>query len=119
MTYDAAAQKLRCDHCGTLQEIPRLGPEGTHIQVYDLMSGIRADQASGMGRPAIAVRCQECGATVQFDANATTTACPFCGSSYVAPQQVSTNAIRPESLVPFRVDQAAAGQSFSRWIGGL
>jgi hypothetical protein len=65
------------------------------------------------------VRCKECGATVQFDQNATTTACPFCGSSYVAPQEVSAKSIRPESLVPFRVDRAAAGQSFSKWIGGL
>lgn len=119
MTYDAGAQKLRCDHCGTLQDVPAGGPQGSQIQAYDLMSGLRSEQLGGMGRPAIAVRCKECGATVQFDQNVTTTACPFCGSSYVAPQEVSAKSIRPESLVPFRVDRAAAGKAFSDWIGKL
>ena len=119
MTYDAKTQKLSCGHCGSVQDVPQGGPQGSHIQAYDLMSGLRAEQTGGMGRPAIAVRCKECGATVQFDQNVTTTACPFCGSSYVAPQEVSAKSIRPESLVPFRVDRAAAGQAFSKWIGGL
>jgi len=119
MTYDAGTQKLRCDHCGTTQDVPAQGPEGSHIQVYDLTAGLRQEQLGGMGRPAMAVRCKECGATVQFEQNITTTQCPFCGSSYVAPQEVSAKSIRPESLVPFRVDRANAGKRFSDWIGGL
>ena len=119
MVFDAKAQKLRCDHCGTLEDPPQPGPEGSRIQMYDLTAGVRAEQMGGMGRPALAVRCQECGASVQYESNATTTACPFCGSSYVLPQEASAKAIRPESLVPFRVDRGAAGASFSKWIGGL
>ena len=77
MTYDAAAQKLSCSHCGAVQDVPQPGAQGSHIQAYDLMSGLRAEQTGGMGRPAMAVRCKECGATVQFEQNVTTTACPF------------------------------------------
>jgi ribosomal protein S27E len=119
MTYDAGAQKLRCDHCGSVQDVPQMGAEGTHIQVYDLASGVRAEQMGGMGRPALAVRCKECGASVQFEQGSTATACAFCGSSYVAPQEVSAKAIRPESLVPFRVDANAARSAFSTWLGKL
>lgn len=119
MVFDAAAQKLRCDHCGTVTDPPQLGPEGTRIQVYDIAAGVRAEQMGGMGRTASAIRCKECGATVEYEQGQTTTQCPFCGSSYVQPQEVSAKAIRPESLVPFRVDRAAAGGAFSKWIGGL
>ena len=29
MTFDATAQKLRCDHCGTTTDPPQPGPEGS------------------------------------------------------------------------------------------
>ncbi len=119
VTFDAAAQKLRCGHCGSVQDVPAAGPEGSHVQSYDLAAGIRAEQTGGMGRAAAAVRCQECGACVEYEAGTTTTACAFCGSSYVLPQEAAARAIRPESLVPFRIDRAASGRAFSGWLHGL
>lgn len=119
MIYDAAARGLRCDHCGTTREVPAEGPAASQIQAYDLMAGLRQEQLGGMGRPAKAVRCKECGATVQYEPNVTTAKCLFCDSSYVAPHESSTKAIRPESLIPFQIDKAAASKRFSEWIGRL
>jgi predicted RNA-binding Zn-ribbon protein involved in translation (DUF1610 family) len=71
----------------------------------------------GFGTATRSMRCQTCGATVAFSGTAIATKCDFCGSQHVLEQQSQRNVIRPESLVPFGVNDAAAKEKFKSWLG--
>ncbi len=118
MRYDATAQKLSCDHCGAEKEIAHEEGSETIVE-HDLASGLAASMERGLGTEVRSVHCQDCGAIVSFEPTVTATACDFCGSSHVLEQESNRNLIRPESVVPFVVDQAAASAGFSTWLKGL
>ena len=118
MTFDPSAGKLGCEHCGHQVEIS--GQEGKQsIVEYNLEDGIAQASRHGLGAPVRTTRCQECGATVSFPENVTSTRCDFCDSGQVLEQEENRNLISPESVVPFKVDGKAAAGRFKAWIGGL
>jgi hypothetical protein len=83
---------------------------------HDLFEGLRT-AARGLGSGTVKIsRCQQCGANVAFPDGATATTCTFCGSARVLDQAENSQALRPESLVPFAVDPQRANQVFGRWL---
>lgn len=118
MRFDAAAGLMACDFCG--QKVAFQEQEETQqIVEYDLMAGLASAEQSGFGDEVRRSTCQECGASVCFGSNVTATRCDFCGSNQVLQEQELRRLIRPESLVPFRVDKERAHQEFQAWIGKL
>lgn len=118
MTYDAGSQSLRCGHCGATVPIGAQ-PGAQPVVEHSLAAGIAASAQRGYGTPVRTVTCKECGATVSFPETLTSTACEFCGSNQVLAQDSNRNVIRPESIVPFKVDGTAAAQLFRQWLGSL
>ncbi len=134
MSFDAASQQLLCPYCGHRAAIPQAQPAapapgagwggGPPGQVpgmpieHDLMQGMQT-AARGLGVEARVIQCQTCGARVSFTGQDTSKACDFCGSNQVLEQESNRNLIRPQTLVPFRVEQTAAQQKFKDWLGGL
>lgn len=63
-------------------------------------------------------QCQTCAAVFDFEQHVHSGECPFCGTPVV----VGTGAdkhIKPESLLPFAIDESDAKQRFRTWIGTL
>lgn len=117
LTYDANAQAMRCAHCEGQAQVARTQTVG-QIREIGLEEGMRMAQR-GLGIPVTCVECRACGAKVNVTPGHQTARCAFCDSNQVLPQEASGAVIRPESLVPFRVDKKAAGDKFSAWIAGL
>jgi DNA-directed RNA polymerase subunit RPC12/RpoP len=120
LAYDAGAQAMKCPYCGTQQDIPKPQnakgpPAGREIPIEE---GIRL-AARGFGTPVTQVSCSDCGASVNVSPGEQTAKCAFCGSQQVLAQEAPGTAIRPESLVPFKVDKPAANQKFEAWLGDL
>ena len=115
--YDAASQGLKCPYCGHQQAIPAQGGAMAPREI-PIAEGMRM-AARGLGTPVKEIGCDECGANVAVEPQAQTVSCPFCRSERVLPREAAGNQIRPESVVPFRVDKAAANNAFGEWIGGL
>lgn len=115
MSFDAAAQAMVCPFC---QHRVAVAADGAAIVEHDLEEGM-ASAARGLGVETRSVTCSTCGATVSFTGQATSTVCDFCGSPHVLQQESNRNLIRPESLVPFRVEANVAQQKFKDWLGGL
>jgi ribosomal protein S27E len=116
MTFDPARQKLYCEHCGSTAEVP--AHQKAAIVEHDLEAGL-SRALRGLGAAVRTTRCQECGATVSFPETVTATACDFCGSSQVLAQEANRNLIRPESVVPFKVDGKQAAVRFREWLKRL
>lgn len=119
--YDAGAQAMKCPYCGTQQAVPTpqqasaAGPVGREIPIEE---GLRL-ASRGLGTPVTQVSCRDCGATVNVSPGEQTAKCAFCGSQQVLAQEAPGTAIRPESMVPFKVDKAAANKKFADWLGTL
>lgn len=118
MAFDAAAQTMACGHCGGVVGAPAAEGQETIVE-YDLEHGLAQAARRGFGTEVRTTQCAECGATVSFGDRVTATACDFCGSSQVLEQQAVRNIIRPESLVPFKVERGAAQAAFGGWLKGL
>ena len=65
----------------------------------------------------ITVTCQGCGAEVTLDENITSDECPFCDANILADKH-SKKAIKPKSLLSFKVPKDSAVDEFSKWVKG-
>ncbi len=118
MTYDAGEQKLSCQYCGNVKNIAAEDGQQSIVE-HDLSKGLASGTPTGLGTKVRTTRCQECAATVSFPENMTATECDFCGSSQVLEQEENRKLIRPESVVPFKVDRKAASREFTGWLKKL
>jgi len=117
--WNAAQQKLICPFCGT-QSPAKLDATGAVLE-HDLataLHGIGADErASGIDRRE--VKCQSCQAISLFDPKRQAQNCEFCGSAQLVPYADAKPALRPESVLPFVIDESSARDRIRRWYGKL
>jgi Zn finger protein HypA/HybF involved in hydrogenase expression len=118
MAYDAGQGRMLCGFCGATRGVGE-GDEARTIVEYDLEHGLGVSAERGYGAAVRRVGCAQCGAVVSYGENETARGCDFCGSPQVASRDDSQLPIRPESVLPFRVDQKAATAKFSSWLGTL
>lgn len=118
--YDAGAQAMKCPYCGHQQPIPQQQhhPAAGGGREIPIEEGLRL-AARGFGTPLMQVACNDCGASVNVTPGEQTAACAFCGSHKVLAQEAAGTAIRPESMVPFKVDKPGANKIFEEWLGSL
>lgn len=118
MRFDAATGGMICDYCG--ETVAFKEEEGSEeIVEYDLMRGLAQAEQSGFGEEVRRSTCKACGASVCFGSSVTATLCDFCGSNQVLEAKELRRLIRPESLVPFRIEKERAHAEFKHWIGKL
>jgi len=124
MNFDAAKGTLLCPFCGHTMAVPQAtaqqGPAPlVSISEHDLDAALKdaSGKAQGYGTQLKSIKCQSCGAVLNVEPNITSTKCSFCGSNQVLEQQVDPNLYRPESLLPFAVDDARSTTLFRDWLG--
>lgn len=61
--------------------------------------------------------CHSCGGEIIGNADTAATACPFCGNPVVLTQQL-TGTLRPDYVIPFRLDKKAAKQKLAAYLKG-
>jgi hypothetical protein len=118
MQFDAARGCLVCAFCAATRQVGADDVERSIVE-YDLEGGLAQTAARGYGLAARRVACGQCGAVVSYSENETAGACGFCGSHQVVEQSESQRPIRPESVLPFSIDRAAARAMFLEWLGQL
>lgn len=117
LSFDATSQKMKCPYCGHLAEAPTQAVGGA-VREIPLEEGVRL-AVRGLGVALTQVGCNDCGASVNVAPNEQTTKCTFCGSQQVLAREAAGNLIRPESMVPFKMDKATANQRFGSWLADL
>jgi hypothetical protein len=118
MEFDAARGQLSCESCGATRALGQEDAEETVVE-YDLEHGLAAAAQRGFGTTLRRVGCEQCGAVVSYAENEPARRCDFCGSPQVVSREQSQLPIRPESVLPFRIDREAAAARFSSWLGAL
>jgi len=109
-------QKLVCPFCGT--ESPYLIDRETgKVAELDLVTALRElpDGDRGWQTERRTVRCRSCNAVMVFDPARVGQNCEFCGSPALVDYEEIKAPIRPQSLLPFRVDAARVRDDIRRW----
>ncbi len=117
--WNAAKQMLACAFCGT--QSPAEIEEDGQIHERDLAKALREvpNDARGWQREKRFVQCSHCEAISVFEAAKQVQACEFCGSSKIVPYEETKEIIRPESLLPFTVNESTARDKIRKWYGEL
>ncbi len=104
---------LKCPYCGTETQLPG-STDGIEEQDFHGASEDRlGDDAETV--EVTSVRCPSCAALVEPSPTHEAFPCPYCGSSIVA-RELSQRLIKPQAVLPFRVDRTDALASFRTWV---
>lgn len=114
--YDATLQAMKCPYCGSHEAMPA-APTGQGREI-PIEEGMRLAER-GYGTPVKQVGCNECGAVVNVAPGEQTATCTFCKSQQVLAREAAANPIRPESVLPFKVNKDTAASRFDEWLGTL
>ena len=115
MTYNPTTQKLHCDFCGGDKDIENVSLE--KAKEYDLTDE-ELTRDTDWGYEHRIMHCKNCGAETNIEKDAMAKFCPFCGSPNVIKEEEKVGIIKPETLIPFKVDKKACVESFRAWIAG-
>lgn len=113
MIYSPKTQGLACGYCGTEVEIVS---ETTEIQEYKL-NELAALASHNWGDEKRVVTCESCSGQTVISIRDVTTACVFCGSARVVTEEMDEG-IRPESVIPFKMDRVTSKTNIKKWVKG-
>jgi predicted RNA-binding Zn-ribbon protein involved in translation (DUF1610 family) len=114
--WDPGAQKLRCPFCGT--ESPyQFDRERGKVVELDLVRALRdlPDEERGWQTERRSVQCQSCRAGMVFDPARVGQNCEFCGSPALVDYQEIKAPLRPQGVLPFRIDAHRVRDDIRRW----
>lgn len=114
--WDPASQKLRCPFCGTESPYHVDHNQGTVVEL-DLVKALRElpDDERGWQTERRSVQCQSCRAVMVFDPARVGQNCEFCGSPALVDYQEIRAPIRPQGVLPFRIDVSRVRDDIRRW----
>ena len=119
LKFSPGTDALKCPYCGAENEIEfEEDALAVAVEEQDFQATVAALRTGKETYEVLTARCTNCGAQTTFDEHITSDACPFCGSSLVH-EQASTRLIKPQALLPFKVDDRAAREHFKKWLHGL
>ncbi len=112
MEYDIAAQKFKCPYCGNEMDIQS---DRALVKEYDFHEMVKKEESLEWNQEVAVVKCDLCGAQTVVDKHETALHCSYCGSSHVLESKQSAG-IKPEGIIPFKIDKHKANELFDKWI---
>src|SRR5690606_11042510 len=114
--WNPGKQKLICPFCGT--ESPYKFDVSTgRVEEIDLVTALRElpSQDRGWQTERRSVKCQSCHAVMIFDPSRVGQNCEFCGSPALVSYDEIKAPIRPQGVLPFRVDRNQVRDDIRKW----
>lgn len=111
----APGEGLKCPFCGHLQGEPGSPAE---VKEYDFDSYMQHQKTGYSAEKTQEIHCKGCGATSTVSGDTASAACAFCGAAVVM-REPSEDVIRPEGVVPFKVDKREVAKRFRAWVARL
>ncbi len=98
-------EDLFCSNCGT-----------ENAKGVDAMGvGILAKPPATQQASVMSFRCDQCGASMSYDASAKTLRCPFCGSEKMS-SRPDARTLRPDGIVPFQIMRSQVETQLRNWL---
>ena len=116
LQWNPGAVSLKCPYCSFVKEIPQTADAVVERPIEEALA---SRKTLGWGMERKAFHCTRCGSSTTFDAGQAAGACAFCGTPAVVEAPPDQNMVRPEGVLPFRVDRDSAVNKFRSWVRGL
>ena len=123
--FNSTAQKMKCPYCDTEFEIETLKKYDEELEAgkakkEDQMQW-QEDAGSQWGEEETSkmrvYHCESCGGEIIADENQAATKCPYCDNPVVMKGQFQGD-LRPDYVIPFKLDKAAAKERFKSHLNG-
>ena len=123
--FDIHSQKMKCPYCDTEFELDTLKELDERMEREagreDDLSGWQTD-AGGQwqegGTDGMNVyTCQSCGGEIIADETTGASTCPYCGNPVIMTEKFK-GALRPDLVIPFKLDKKAAKEAYYKHIKG-
>jgi hypothetical protein len=117
--WQPARQILACPYCGT--ESPcELDRDSRTVREIPLVATLRElpEEMRGWIAPRKSVKCRSCHAVSVFEPDRVGQNCEFCGSPELVDYEEIRSPLRPQSLIPFKLDREAVRSRLRKWIAG-
>ncbi len=114
--WNPTKQKLVCPFCGT--ESPyQFDRETGKVVELDLVTTLREmpEEDRGWQTARRSVQCLSCRAVMVFDPERVGQNCEFCGSPALVSYEEIKAPIRPQGVLPFRIDSSRVRDDIRRW----
>src|SRR5688572_1113058 len=110
---------LVCAFCGTEAPFTVDSTTGALVE-HDLVTALREIPAEDRGWMVDkrTVQCQSCKAVSVFDPSRTGQNCDFCGSPALLDYHEINAPIRPQGILPFKIDQGKVREQMRGWFHG-
>jgi predicted RNA-binding Zn-ribbon protein involved in translation (DUF1610 family) len=114
--WNPTKQKLVCPFCGTESPYQFDRDTGKVIEL-DLVKALRElpEEARGWQTARHTVQCQSCKAVMVFDPARVGQNCEFCGSPALVSYDEVKSPIRPQGVLPFRIDSSRVRDDIRTW----
>ena len=120
--FNSQLQKMKCPYCDTEFEMETLkeyeqelqGDDESSVQWEKQEGNAWQEQEKQQLRSYI---CSSCGGEILTDATTAASFCPYCDNPVVMTQQVSGD-LRPDFVIPFKMDKNAAKQGLKKHFSG-
>ena len=120
--FDSNVQKMVCPYCDTEFEMETLASydevlnsEQADAMEWETEAGSEWDEGEADGLREYV--CKSCGGTIVGDETTGAAECPYCGNPVVMMGQFA-GALRPDYVIPFKLDKKAAVEALNKYYGG-
>ena len=123
--FDSHSQKMKCPYCDTEFDLETLKKYDEQLskeaEQKDDISDWQTDpgkqwqegETDGMN----VYTCKSCGGEIVSDENTGATSCPYCGNPVILTERFR-GALRPDMVIPFKLDKKAAKDAYYKHIKG-
>ncbi len=120
--FDSTSQQMKCPYCDTEFEVDALMDYGSTMNEteqkpmeWDVTPG--GEWAEGETAGMSVYTCNSCGGEIVADQTTGATSCPYCDSPVVMTGQFADD-LRPDLVIPFRLDKEAAMAGLRKHLEG-
>ena len=121
LTFDIGTQQMKCPYCESLIDVASLKEREDAAAAKDAEKDAKKPGGAGEvwseeeREGFVTYSCRSCGASIVAEETAGVTACPYCDSPVVMIGQFS-GGLRPDIIIPFKLDRDAARQAFKKHL---
>ena len=119
--FDSHSQKMKCPYCDTEFDLETLKKYDEQLskeaEQKDDISDWQTDPGKGETDGMNVYTCKSCGGEIVSDENTGATSCPYCGNPVILTERFR-GALRPDMVIPFKLDKKAAKEAYYKHIKG-
>ena len=123
--FDSHSQKMKCPYCDTEFDLETLKKYDEQLSkeaeqkddIYDWQTDPGKQWQEGETDGMNVYTCKSCGGEIVSDENTGATSCPYCGNPVILTERFR-GALRPDMVIPFKLDKKAAKEAYYKHIKG-